>query len=48
MIGNSRQRLRSTQAGKHTKEIFYRQIFIKIFVNLSQAEDRSDSLETSD
>ena len=48
MKGNSRQRLRLTPAGKRTKEIFNRKIFLKIFVNLSQAEDRSDALETSD
>ena len=48
MIGNSRHRLPLTPAGKRTKEIFYRKIFTKIFVNLSQAEDRSDALETSD
>ena len=48
MKGNSRQCIRLTPAGKRTKEIFYRKIFIKIFVNLSQAEDRSDALETSD
>ena len=36
MKGNSRQRLRLTPAGKRTKR------------NLSQAEDRSDALETSD